>query len=347
MRCSPAQRPWRCAQQRFDLDPGISLQAIFEARAQIRGVAIRTPLVPAPATSVRCRREVRLKLETAQPTGAFKIRGAANAIARLGGERAARGIVCASTGNHGRAVAAAAARQGFQATVCMSSLVPASKLAAIRALGAEIRIVGKSQDEAQAEVDRLVAEQGMAEVPPFDHPEVIAGQGTIGLELLEDWPELDTVVVPLSGGGLIAGIACAVKAAAPAIRVIGVSMERGAAMQASLQAGRPVEVTEEPTLADSLGGGIGLANRWTFSLVRELVDEVVLVSEAQIASAMRTLFFEEGWVAEGAGAVGLALLEPQYSALLGQRIAVVVSGRNIDRTRFLGIAGESEPGRSR
>jgi threonine dehydratase len=212
--------------------------------------------------------------------------------------------------------------------------VPDNKVAAIRALGAELRIVGSSQDEAQTEVDRLVAAEGWISIPPFDHPDVIAGQGTIGLELLEDFPELDTVVVPLSGGGLIAGIACAVKSAAPSIRVVGVSMERGAAMQASLRAGHPVDVLEEPSLADSLGGGIGLDNRWTFEIVRELVDEIVLVSEAQIAAAMRALFVEEGWVAEGAGAIGLALLEEPWIGSLGKRVAIVVSGRNVNPQRF-------------
>ena len=144
------------------------------------------------------------------------------------------------------------------------------------------------------------------ELPPFDHPDIIAGQGTIGLELLEDCPDLDTVVVPLSGGGLMAGIARAIKSANPAIRVVGVCMERGAAMHQSLLAGHPVEVVEEPTLADSLGGGIGLGNRHTFAMVRQLVDQVLLLSEAQIAGAMRALFLQEGWVAEGGGAVGIA-----------------------------------------
>lgn len=312
-------------------------RSIHAARAAIAGIACRTPLVPAPSLSAVCGRDIRLKLETVQPTGAFKIRGAANALARLSAERRAAGIVCASTGNHGRAIAFAAARFGARATVCMSRLVPADKIAAIRALGAGIRIVGESQDDAQAEADRLVAAEGMTEIPPFDHPEIIAGQGTIGLELLEDFPGLDTIVVPLSGGGLIAGIACAVKAADPAIRIVGVSMEKGAAMQASLQAGRPVDVVEEPTLADSLGGGIGLDNRLTFQMVRDLVDDVVLAPEAAIAAAMRRLFLDEGWVAEGAGAIGVALLREPHFARLGERIAIVVSGRNIDMQRFSDI----------
>jgi threonine dehydratase len=276
---------------------------------------------------------LRLKLETAQPVGAFKIRGAANALAGMTREARARGVVCASTGNHGRAVAYAARLHRVAATICVSRLVPENKLAAIRALGATINIAGGSQDEAQVEATRL-AGTGPTEIPPFDHPDVIAGQGTIGLELLEDFPEIDTVVVPLSGGGLISGIALAVKSASPDIRVIGVSMDRGAAMQASLAAGRPVEIAEEPTLADSLGGGIGLDNKFTFAMVRDLVDEVVLISESEIAAAMRGLFLKEGWVAEGAGAIGVALLDEPHRSRLGKRVAIVVSGRNVDMGLF-------------
>jgi threonine dehydratase len=320
-------------------------RAIYRARAAIQGVAVRTPLVPAFALSGASGRDVRLKLETTQPIGAFKIRGAANALANLGPEQRARGVVCASTGNHGRAIAFAAARLSVKATVCLSRLVPENKVAAIRRLGAEVRIVGESQDDAQIEVERLVAADGSTEIPPFDHPDVIAGQGTIGLELLEDFPDLDTVVVPLSGGGLIAGIAAAVKPASPSTKVIGVSQERGAAMQASLAAGRPIEVSEEPTLADSLGGGIGLQNRLTFAMVRELVDEVVLIPEAGIAAAMRTLFVKEGWVAEGAGAIGVALLAEPWLEMLGERVAIVISGRNIDMARFQAVvAGGPEAG---
>jgi threonine dehydratase len=319
----------------------IHREDILGASAAIRGTAIRTPLVPALALSAASGRDIRLKLETAQPVGAFKIRGAANALANLDPSKQARGVICASTGNHGRAVAYAAARFNIKAAVCLSSLVPENKIAAIRALGAEVRVVGRSQDDAQREVDRLVAEEGKAEIPPFDHPDVIAGQGTIGLELLEDFPDLDTVVAPLSGGGLIAGIATAVKAASPSARIVGVSMERGAAMHASLKAGRPVDVPEEPTLADSLGGGIGTNNRWTFEIVRDLVDEVVLVPEAEIAAAMRALFMKEGWVAEGAGAIGVALVESPRRELLGKRVAIVISGKNVDMNRFGEIVADA------
>ncbi len=318
----------------------LTLQSIYEARAPVGKIALRTPLTPAASLSDK-RRDVRLKLETVQPTGAFKLRGAANAISRLSPDQSARGVVCASTGNHGRAVSYVAARRGIKATVCLSELVPENKREAIRAAGGELHVTGRSQDEAQRQVARLVAEEGMAEIPPFDHPDVIAGQGTIGLEMLEDWPEVDTVIVPLSGGGLIGGIGLAIKSASPDIRVIGVSMERGAAMQASLAAGHPVEVGEEASLADLLGGGIGLNNQYTFSLARKFVDEVVLLPEAAIARAMRYLYLAEGLVTEGAAAGGAAVILDGLAQQLGKHIAVVISGRNVDMGLFQRVvAGE-------
>ncbi len=308
-------------------------QDIYRARRAIAPWVRHTPLTPSPSLSRLGEGEVFLKLETVHDTGAFKIRGATNAIAQLDEKQQARGVVTVSTGNHGRAVAHAARRLGIRAVVCMSRLVPENKVRAIRELGAEVRIQGKSQDEAQEEADRLVSEDGLVLIPPFDHPDVVAGQGVIGLELLEDLPELDTVLVPLSGGGLLAGIAIALKAVNPAIRVIGISMERGPAMYHSIQAGRPVAVEEMESLADSLGGGIGLHNRYTFAPVRDLVDDIVLLDEAQIAAGMTHLYREEQIVGEGAAAVGVAALlhrkvEP------GERTIVIVSGRNVDMDVF-------------
>jgi threonine dehydratase len=212
--------------------------------------------------------------------------------------------------------------------ICLSRLVPSNKIDAIRALGAEVRIIGESQDDAQEEVDRLVA-AGMTMIPPFDHPDVIAGQGTLGLEIAEDLPGVDTVVVPLSGGGLIAGIARAVKTLDPRIRVVGVSMERGAAMIESQRAGRPLKVRELPTLADSLGGGIGLDNRFTFAMVRELVDELLTVSETEIAAGIRHAYASEREIIEGAAAVGIAAILARKLAVTGPTV-LLLSGRNID-----------------
>ncbi len=219
----------------------------------------------------------------------------------------------------------------------MSELVPRNKREAIEALGAEVRIIGCSQDEAEVEMQRLVDEDDLALVHPFDDPLVIAGQGTIGIELLEDQPEIDTVIVALSGGGLISGIALALKAANPCIRVVGVTMERGAAMYESVRAGRPVEVEEKPSLADSLGGGIGLANRFTFDLTRALVDDYVLVTESEIARAIRHLYWNERVIAEGGGAVSVAAVLAEKVPNLSGNATCIVSGGNIDMAAFTHI----------
>jgi threonine dehydratase len=314
-----------------------SLADIRAARDAISGLVLRTPLVAARELSALGGQEVLLKLETLQPIGAFKLRGAANAISRLEGDQKRRGIGCCSTGNHGRAVAYAAARAGVRATICLSALVPDAKVRAIKALGADVRRIGNSQDDAQAEIDRLARSEGLTDIPPFDHPHVIAGQGTIALELLEDRPDLSAIVVPLSGGGLISGIAIAAKALKPDIRIIGVSMENGAAMHESLAAGRPVEVTEVPSLADSLGGGIGLGNRWTFPICRTLVDQTILVSEEEIYRGMQALLGDQKLITEGAAAVGPAALIAGKLKLDGPA-AMIISGHNIDPDQFLAIA---------
>ncbi len=307
----------------------VSREAIEQAAVRLEGRVERTPLVRSDNLSERVGYPVHLKLETLQPIGAFKLRGAMNAILSLDDEARRRGLVTASTGNHGRAVAYAAEKLGIPATICMSSLVPANKVEAIRALDAEVRIVGRSQDDAQEEVDRLTRSSGLTAIPPFDHADIVAGQGTIGLEVVKDMPDLETILIPLSGGGLAGGIAVAVKALKPEARVIGISMERGAAMHASVKAGRPVSVREEETLADSLGGGIGLANRVTFSLCQQLLDEILLLSENEIAEGIRHAAREEGLTVEGAGAVGFAAILSGKVNISGPT-AIIVSGGNID-----------------
>lgn len=271
--------------------------------------------------------EILLAHEYLQTTGAFKLRGAMNAVLSL--PPGTSGVTAVSTGNHGRALAYAARRAGIPCIICMSQLVPENKLNGIRALGAEARIIGNSQDEAEVEARRLVAEEGYTMLPPFDHPDIIAGQGTLGLEMLQAVPDVDTVLVQLSGGGLICGVALAIKSQRPNVRIVGISMERGAAMAASQAAGKPVEVEELPTLADSLGGGIGLDNRYTFAMVRDYVDDILLLDEEEIAAGIRHAYFEEQAVIEGGGAVGIgALLAGK--ALPGKQTIVLMSGRNID-----------------
>ncbi|ARS51883.1 hydroxyectoine utilization dehydratase EutB [Kushneria konosiri] len=312
----------------------VTLHDIYLARARIAGQAARTPLVKSVALSERFEAEVHLKLETLQPSGAFKLRGALNAIAALDEATLERGVTTASTGNHGRAVAWAASRLGARAIICVSNLVPANKVAAIKALGAEVRTVGRSQDDAFVEARRLVREEGMTLIEPFDDPLIVAGQGTIGLELMEDVPELDRVLIGLSGGGLLGGIGRAVRAINPQVRVTGVSMMHGAAMIESLTAGHPVEVEEVETLADSLGGGIGLDNRCTWPLVREVMSDHCQVSERAIASAMVHFLEVEKMLVEGAAVVGLAALEEHAIDIRGEKVALIVSGNGVDMTTW-------------
>ena len=307
-----------------------TLADILAARRSIAGAAVRTPLVPSAVAP-----DLLLKLELAQPVGAFKLRGALNAIAAL--PPGTPGVTCCSTGNHGRAVAYAARARALRAVVCMSSLVPEAKVAAIRALGAEVRITGRSQDEAALESARLARDEGLAEIPPFDDALVIAGQGTIGLELVEDRPDLAAVLVPLSGGGLAAGVALAVKAASPATAVIGVSMDRGAAMHAAFAAGHPVPVEEVASLADSLGGGLGPGNALTYALCRALLDDILLVSEAEIYRAMQAHYWQDRLVTEGAAATPLAAILSGRFTPRGPT-ALVLTGRNTDMTQFTRVA---------
>lgn len=312
----------------------VTLDDIRAAACRIAGHVVETPMMRDDMLSDRLGHPVWLKCEYRQTTGAFKLRGATNAMLT---RDCARGVVTASTGNHGRAVAHAARALGIPATVCLSRLVPANKVQAIRDLGADVRIIGNSQDDAMVEVARATADEGLTEIPPFDDPAVVAGQGTIGLEI--GTPA--TVLVPLSGGGLAAGIAVAVKAVFPATRVIGITMESGAAMAASIRAGHPVEVTETATLADSLGGGIGLQNRVTFALCRDLLDDIILLSEAEIADGIRHLG-RAGHVVEGAAAVGTAALLAGKVAPTGPTVTIL-SGANIDPALHARImAGASE-----
>src|SRR6056297_1294665 len=310
-----------------------TLADIYSAAKVIRGVADATPLVPSPFMSDKAGAEFLLKLENMQPIGAFKLRGAYNAVA---GVQDAKGVTCCSTGNHGRGVAFAAHERGMRAVICMSELVPQAKVDGIKALGAEVAIKGRSQDDALAESHRLEAEEGLVEISPFDDPLVISGQGTIGLEILQSRPDVTTLLVPLSGGGLAAGVALAAKSINPDIRVIGITMDRGAAMYESIKAGKPVEVPELPSLADSLGGGIGLQNKLSFPICRDLLDDIVLVTEDEIYHAMQVLYYEDRIVAEGACVVGLAAVLNGKVTLTGPT-ATIVTGRNLDMEIFTRI----------
>ncbi len=307
----------------------IRISDIEAARKRIAKTVRQTPLVESNVLRERFGAPIYLKLECQQVTGSFKVRGATNAVLNLNEIERSRGVVCVSTGNHGRGLAYAASQAAIRCVICMSQLVPQNKIDGIKAHGAQVRIVGNSQDDAQVEVDRLVGEEQMIMLPPFDHFDIVAGQGTLGLELIEQLPQIDTAVVPVSGGGLISGVAAALKACRPQIRIIGVSMERGAAMHASLQAGKPIMIEELATLADSLGGGIGLDNQFTFKMVRELVDDFVLVNEQEIAGAIRHAYWRERLILEGSGSVGIAALLAGKVRINGP-LAIIASGGNID-----------------
>ncbi|MCK7611369.1 hydroxyectoine utilization dehydratase EutB [Roseibium sediminicola] len=310
----------------------LTLSDILAAQKTIAGKVVRTPLLPSRHLSAVTGAPFFLKMETMQPTGAFKLRGATNAAQNV--PEGTHTLTCCSTGNHGRGVAYAARNLGLKAVICMSSLVPQTKIDGIKALGAEARIVGSSQDDALAECLALAQEDGIAEISPFDDPFVIAGQGTVGLEILEEVPDLKTLLVPLSGGGLAAGVALAAKTITPSIRLIGLTMDRGAAMKASIDAGHPVEVPEVASLADSLGGGIGLTNKLSFRMCRDLLDDVVLVTEEEIYRAMQVLYYEDSHVAEGACVVGIAAcLSGKLTGLTGP-VATIITGRNVDMDQF-------------
>jgi threonine dehydratase len=322
----------------------LTMRDIYLARQRIAPIVRHTPLVPSTALTGRVATSVYLKLENLQETGSFKLRGATNKILSLTPEEQERGVIAVSTGNHGRAVSYVARQLGLNAVICLSELVPLVKVQALQDLGAEVVVHGRSYDEAMAHAARLQEQRGLTWVDPFDDPFVIAGQGTIGLELLEDLPTLDTAIVPLSGGGLISGIALALKSACAEIRVVGVSMERAPVMFHSLRAGAPIEMEEQPTIADALAGGIYLDNRYTFHMVRRYVDHTVLVSEREIAAAMAFALDRHHLVVEGGGAVGLAALLHHHVGALGRDLAVIISGGNVASSLLASILqGDFQP----
>ncbi len=302
---------------------------VAAAAQRIAAIVRKTPVVAVKATR-RKGGQVWLKLENLQVTGSFKVRGAANKIAFLDQDARKRGIVTCSSGNHGRAVAYVAEAFGVAATVCVPEWVDPVKLDAIKSHGVEVVVEGTTYDEAEARSFVIQQERELVYVHAFDDPEVIAGQGTIGLELMDQVGALDTVVVPLSGGGLIAGIAAAIKQRRSATSVVGISAENACVMYKSLEAGSPQALPEEQTIANALAGGIGLENEYSFGLVRDLVDEHVLVSEKEIRAAMRYAASEYHVILEGGGAVALAaLLHGKLDDHHGDT-ALVLSGGNVD-----------------
>ncbi|MDQ0956999.1 threonine dehydratase [Streptomyces sp. B4I13] len=315
----------------------ITLDDVRDAAARLKGVAHRTPVLRSRTLDRIVGAEVLLKCENFQRVGAFKFRGAYNAASRLAPEQLARGIAAYSSGNHAQAVALAARELGTTAVIVMPEDAPRSKRAATEDYGAEIVTYDRYAGDRVAIAEALAADRGLALIPPYEHPHVMAGQGTAALELLEEAGELDALLVPVGGGGLIAGSATAVKGLRPGIRVVGVEPEAGDDTKRSLEAGRRVEIPVPRTIAD--GQALHTPGELTFSVNRRLVDAIALVSDDEIRAAMRFAFERLKIVVEPSGATPLAALLAGRVDDLPRRVGVIVSGGNVDAGRFAELCG--------
>jgi threonine dehydratase len=310
----------------------VTLDDVRDAAARLKGVAHRTPVLRSRTLDALAGAEVFVKAENLQRIGAFKFRGAYNAISRLTPEQLARGIATYSSGNHAQAVALAARELGSSAVIVMPEDTPRLKREATAGYGAEIVTYDRYTGDRVAIGEALAAERGLTLIPPYEHPHVIAGQGTATLELIEEVGELDALIVPIGGGGLIAGSATAAKGLLPGIRVIGVEPEAGDDTRRSLAAGERVSIPIPRTIADGMAAEI--PGELTFSINRRLVDEVVLVSDDEIRQAMRTAFERMKTVVEPSGATPLAALLAGRLGEPPRRVGVIVSGGNVDVGRF-------------
>jgi threonine dehydratase len=308
-------------------DLPVSIDDVQAARSLLRGVLRDTPVQGSRPLSERVGGQVWLKCENLQRAGSFKIRGAYTRISRLSDEEATHGVVAASAGNHAQGVALAATLRGITSTVFMPEGAPIPKVTATKGYGAHVRFSGSSVDESLLAAKEFAAETGAVLVHPFDHPDIVAGQGTVGLEILEQVPDVRTVVVCTGGGGLLAGIALAVKSLRPDVRVVGVQAEGAAAYPASIAAGHPVALDHMATMADGIA--VGCPGQVPFALVRELVDEVVTVTEESLSRALLLCLERHKLVVEPAGAAGVAALLDDPRAF-EPPVVVVLSGGNID-----------------
>jgi len=308
----------------------VTLSDIQTALGRIRKSIYVSPCTRSETFSELTGNSVYLKLENRQRTGAYKERGALNKLLTLSAEERSRGVIAASAGNHAQAIAYHAARLGIRARICMPLPTPLIKVSATRGYGAEVVLHGANYDEACAEALRQSEADKLAFVHPFDDDAVIAGQGTLGLELLEQHPDLEAFVVPVGGGGMIGGLACAVKEKNPKTRVIGVQPSRLPSMKTAVAEGKPVTLAAAVTIADGIA--VRRSGEHTFPLVQKYVDEIVAVEEEEIANAILLLLEREKTLAEGAGAAAVAALVNHRVGLSGKRVAAIVSGGNIDVT---------------
>ncbi|MGH7477319.1 MAG: threonine ammonia-lyase [Longimicrobiales bacterium] len=322
----------------------VTPSSIEEAARGLRGVALRTPIVQAEWLTAPAGAEVALKCENLQRAGAFKIRGAYTMISRLPAAERAQGVITYSSGNHAQAVALAAREFSIPAVVVMPTTAPAVKVAGARAYGAEVVFEGTTSTERQQRALEIAAERGLAVVPPFDHADIIAGQGTVAREILLDWPDAETVLVPVGGGGLIAGVAAWVHRAKPGAKVIGVEPVNADAMHRSLAAGQPTTVDMRESVADGLlpvrPGDL------TFAHAQALVDEIVLVEDAAIVEAASRLLHDGRLLVELSGAATVAALLSGAYRPRGRRTVAILSGGNIEPLRaaeLLSRDGRNDP----
>ena len=306
----------------------ISMELLRDARCVLSPVINLTPMIPAKGFVPDCR--FYLKADCLQKTGAFKLRGAYYKLSTLTDEEKARGVIACSAGNHAQGIAFAARDMGIPATICIPAGAPLSKIEATRSYGANVVLVPGVYDDAHAEAVRLRDEQGLTFIHPFDDERVMAGQGTIGLEIAEQLPDVDAVLVPIGGGGLIAGVASALRQLKPACRIIGVQAAGAASMADSLRAGHILTLPEVHTVADGIQ--VKTPGEKTFAICREAVDEVVTVGEAEIASAILTVLERQKLMVEGAGAVGVAAAMYGELDLRGKTVCALLSGGNLDVT---------------
>ena len=304
----------------------LTLDKIYHAAFVLKKVARKTDLIKATKLSDHC--DLYLKTENLQETGSFKLRGAYYKISQLTDEEKSHGILACSAGNHAQGVAMAATRNGIKSLICMPDGAPISKVEATKQLGAEVRLVKGAYDDAYATALQIQEETGATFIHPFDDPEVIAGQGTIGLEILDELEDPDAVVVPIGGGGLISGVAYAIKHLNPKVKVYGVQAAGAASMVESQKAGEPIMLDRADTFADGIA--VKHPGDLTYELVKEYVDEIVTVTEDEISTAILALLEKQKVIAEGAGAVGVAAVLFHKLPVQGKKVVCIVSGGNID-----------------
>ncbi len=306
----------------------ITLKDIQEAKSSLRNAVYKTSLVHNTTFSEMAKSSVYLKMENLQKTGSFKLRGAFNKISRLPEKDRKNGVIASSAGNHAQGVAMAATSYGIKSTIVMPKHAPLSKIAATKSYGAEVILYGDVYDEAYEKAKEIQKQTGAVFVHPFNDPEVIAGQGTIGLEILEDLPDIDIIVVPVGGGGLISGIAIAAKSIKPSIKIIGVQAKNMPSMIESISQGHITTIEGMPTIADGIA--VKTPGELTFNIIKHYVDDIITVDEDEIANAILLLMERAKVIAEGSGAVSVAAILNRLEYIENKKVVALISGGNID-----------------